>query len=142
MAQFPRIGRQVSRLAGFRFFEGLSPAALRSAEAMVTELRLPAGRSLCEEGALGHEAFFIIEGAAVVIRDGRGVATLGPGDVVGEGALLGNGHRSATVRTTEPMIALVMNVREFLSLLELPGVGEEIRRVAAARTPKYGASAA
>lgn len=121
------------RLADFDLFRSLSSAALSRAESLLTEVRIPAGRLLCEQGDVGREAFFIRSGSAVVIRDGYGVATVDPGDVVGEGALLGDGRRSATVRTTEPVTALVMNVREFLSLLELPGVGEQVREIAERR---------
>lgn len=137
MSRTSHSGKPRSRLAGFPFFHGLSSAALSRAEALVTELELPVGRVICEQGALGREAFFILRGAAVVIRDGAGVATLGPGDVVGEGALLGDGRRSATVRVTEPMTTLVMNAREFLTLMQLPGVGEEISRVAEERRATY-----
>lgn len=126
--------RAVPRLCDFPTFRHLRPEAVRRAQSLVTEIHLPAGHLLCEEGHLGREAFFITRGSAVVIRDGRGIAMLGPGDVVGEGALLGDGRRSATVRVTEPVTALVMNVREFLSLLDLPGVGEQIRHTAALRT--------
>ena len=39
---------------------------------------------LAREGVPGHECFIIIEGQAKVERNGEQVATIGPGDVVGE----------------------------------------------------------
>jgi CRP-like cAMP-binding protein len=69
----------------------------------------------------------LVSGTVEVTRDGVTVAELGPGDVVGEGALLGDGRRNATVTATTPVTALVMSTREFASMLALPGVDATIR---------------
>ena len=52
---------------------------------------------LCEEGTVGREFFFIVDGTAAVRRNGRKVATLGPGQYFGELSLLDRKPRSATV---------------------------------------------
>jgi CRP-like cAMP-binding protein len=88
------------------------------------------GDVLCEEGHRGREAFIIVEGSAVVSRGEEIVATVGPGDLVGELALLGDGLRTASVTAIEPVRAYVMSSQEFNSVLALPGVAEAIRRVA------------
>lgn len=128
--------RSASPLAGLPVFAGLSDRALTQADSLLTRVDLPAGAVLCDEGKIAHEAFLILEGEAEVVRDGAVIATVGRGAVVGEVALLGaDRRRTATVRATTPVIAMVMTPREFDSLRELPGVDEEIQRIAASRQP-------
>jgi len=63
----------------------------------------------------------------LAVRNGQPVAEVGRGDVVGESALLGDHYRNATVTATTEVAALVMSVREFNTLMELPGVAGRIR---------------
>lgn len=111
----------------------LPSRALKRAASLMTPISFPAGKVLCREGAVGLEAFLLVSGSASVTRDGELLAKLGPGDLVGEGALIGSGYRNATVVTDEPVTALVMSRREFSSLRALPGVAGAIDKVAAAR---------
>jgi CRP-like cAMP-binding protein len=77
------------------------------------------------EGDSGNEMFVIASGSVVVERNGREVARLGQGDVVGEGAILSEGPRTATVTTAEPSTLFVLGHREFHSLL---ATSAEVRR--------------
>ena len=98
------------------------------------EVDAKAGRTLVEEGHLGHEFFLILEGTAKVIRDGNEVAELGPGQYFGELSLLDKGPRSATVVAATDMKLLVLGQREFLGVLdEVPGLAYKILRIMAAR---------
>lgn len=85
----------------------------------LTEHRAAAGDVLVEEGRTGRELIVVVEGEATVHRHGREVARVGPGDVVGEVALLDQGPRTATVVAATPVLALVCTVREFTTLVEL-----------------------
>jgi len=116
-----------SDLRDLPVFARLSRRGRAVAESLTTPVSFPAGRVLCREGELGREAFVLVSGTAVVTRAGAVVAEVGPGDVVGEGALLGDGWRNATVTAATPVTALVMSTREFSSLLTLPGVNETVR---------------
>jgi CRP-like cAMP-binding protein len=69
----------------------------------------------------------------VVSRGDEVLATVGPGDLVGELALLGDGRRTASVTAIEPVRAYVMSAQEFNSVLHLPGVDGQIRDIAATR---------
>jgi CRP-like cAMP-binding protein len=112
-------------------FATLPRRARALANTLVTPVTFADGDVLCEEGHVGREAFVIVSGAAVVSRGDEVLAMVGPGDVVGELALLGDGRRTASVTATEPVEALVMSAQEFHSVLALPGVDEAIRRIAA-----------
>ena len=64
--------------------------------------RLQAGRTLVEQGQRGDELFLLFDGVLRVEIDGRPVAEVGPGAIVGEMALLHQGRRMATLRAVTP----------------------------------------
>jgi hypothetical protein len=62
--------------------------------------RLPAGARLITQGEEGSEVYLVLDGIFAVEVDGRTVAELGPGAVVGERAALEGGRRTATLTAT------------------------------------------
>jgi CRP-like cAMP-binding protein len=64
--------------------------------------RLQAGQTLVEQGEPGDELFFLFDGVLRVEADGRPVAQVGPGAILGEMALLHQGRRVATLRAVTP----------------------------------------
>jgi CRP/FNR family cyclic AMP-dependent transcriptional regulator len=105
-------------LRGVSLFGTLSDSELAAVERLADTVDVPAGQVLMRQGASGGEMFVIASGSVVVDRDGREVATLGPGSVVGEMALISEGPRTATVTTTEPSTLFVLAHREFHSLMD------------------------
>ena len=105
-------------LRAVSLFETLSDRELAAIEQLVDTVDVPAGHVLMRQGASGGEMFVIARGGVVVDRNGSEVATLGPGSVVGEMALLSEGPRTATVTTTEPSTLFVLAHREFHSLMD------------------------
>ena len=99
-------------------FSACSGGQLRTIRKAIEEVTVPAGRVLCEEGTLGREFFFIVDGTASVRRNGRKVATLTPGKYFGELSLLDRKPRSATVVSETPMTLLVLEQRRFNGLLD------------------------
>jgi Cyclic nucleotide-binding domain len=59
-----------------------------------------AGTELIRQGEAGTQVYLILDGMFVVEVDGREVAEIGPGAVVGERAALASGVRTATLRAT------------------------------------------
>jgi len=110
-------------------FQGCSKQELAEVAALADEIDLPAGRTLTTEGASGKEFVVLIEGTAEVRHDGELVNELGPGDFLGEIALVTGQPRTATVTTRSPSKLLVMNAQAFRSLLA--GAPELKRRVVA-----------
>jgi CRP-like cAMP-binding protein len=115
-------------------FAALPKRALALADSLVTPVTFDDGDVMVSEGHFGRQAFIIVSGTAVVSRGDETLATVGPGDLVGELALLGDGRRTASVTAIEAVRAYVMSAQEFASILALPGVEDEIRRIAAERS--------
>jgi hypothetical protein len=65
--------------------------------------RLPAGAVLTEQGTPGDELFLLLDGVVEIEVDGRRLAEVGPGAVLGERAVLEGGRRTATVTATTPV---------------------------------------
>ena len=72
---------------------------------------VPAGRKLMTEGERGYESAVVISGELTVSKDGEHVATLGPGDVVGELSLLDHAPRTADVDAATEVELLVFSNR-------------------------------
>lgn len=79
---------------------------------------VPAGTVVVRQGEPAHAFFVLVEGAAVVERDGLPIACLGPGAIFGELALLTYTRRTATVTTTAPSRLEVVPVRTFRRLVD------------------------
>jgi hypothetical protein len=80
-------------------FAALPPAQLEQlASALLHPPPLADGTPLFRQGDVGDRCYLVVEGAVLVERDGRLLATLGPGDIVGEIALLRDIPRTATAR--------------------------------------------
>lgn len=113
MAKDPR----VDRLRKIPLFEACNEKQLEFIATRVEEVDVPAGKTLTEKGRSGGEFFVIISGTAEVRRGSGAPASLGPGDYFGEIALLDNGPRTATVKTTSAMRCLVLSPRQFQDVL-------------------------
>jgi CRP-like cAMP-binding protein len=85
------------------------------------------GETLMQEGQVGREFFIIVAGSVRVTRHGRKLADLGPGDWIGEIALISNVPRTATVVATSPLHALVLTRPEFSGLMyDVPSIAEKV----------------
>ncbi|HTR71023.1 MAG TPA: cyclic nucleotide-binding domain-containing protein [Mycobacteriales bacterium] len=115
-------------------FANLHKKELEQADSLLTPVTFKAGDMLCVEGNFGLQVFIMITGTAKVTKHGEDIATVGPGDLVGEMALLDMSERSASVTALEPVTALVASAHEFASLRRIPGVDAAIRAIAASRS--------
>ena len=85
-------------------FSGLSQRQLRQLAKDFSERRVPVSALLAKQGEMSGAAFFVIaEGEAAVIVDGTRIGTVGPGDHVGELAMISQRERVATVEALTPM---------------------------------------
>jgi len=118
---------KIARLEEVALLEACSHKQLR-AVARITEVReLPAGSTLARAGEPGNEFFLIVDGSARVDVSARKRSRLGPGDYFGEMSLLDGGPRSASVVAETPVRLLVINRRDFTTLLrEAPGLTQNL----------------
>lgn len=104
-------------------FNGVDEDELEQLAAL-TELRVyPSGHVLCREGAYEDVFYILAEGGAAISKamgDEEGERVLrmaGPGDLIGEMALIQNAPRSATVRATSECTVLELDKGDFETML-------------------------
>ncbi|MFM7818730.1 MAG: cyclic nucleotide-binding domain-containing protein [Verrucomicrobiota bacterium] len=87
----------------------------------VTEVRVPSGRTVFRQGDAGDALYLVVSGGAEVFLEQDGerkrVASLGPGDSLGEMALLSGESRNATVEAVETLELLRMGREDFVEFL-------------------------
>ncbi|MEO0495120.1 MAG: cyclic nucleotide-binding domain-containing protein [Actinomycetota bacterium] len=108
----------VERLANIELFSELTSKEIKKVASYMTTIDVREGRDLTVQGTVGREFMIIAEGEATVRRNGRLVATLGPGDFFGELAVIAGVPRTATVTAESAMVIEALNRREFSSLLD------------------------
>lgn len=104
------------------WFEDLDQRSLDAIANAAVEQSYEPGQLIMRQGDTGVGAFIIRTGKVEVVQEKDGtetrLATLGPGDVVGEMALLDEFPRSASVRAIEPTSALGIQRWHFKGILE------------------------
>jgi CRP-like cAMP-binding protein len=117
----------IENLRKVPLFSGCSTKELERIARSGDELAMPAGTQLAEQGGTGREAFVVLTGSVGVRRNGRKVASLGPGSIVGELSLLDHGPRTATVTTETDATVLVIDQRHFAGVIDtVPSVAHKL----------------
>jgi CRP/FNR family cyclic AMP-dependent transcriptional regulator len=124
----------LDHLRNVPLFNSCSTKELQTIAKATDELTVPAGHVLIDQGQMGREAFIIVDGSATVKRNGKKVATLGPGSVVGELSLLDHGPRTARVDCETDCTLFVISQRHFLAVLdEVPALAHKLLAALAGR---------
>ena len=116
MALLRRRDPDVALLRDFSLFAGSSKALAERAIKDGQKVILPDGRSVITEEQPGGAAYLVLDGRVRISRDGREIATLGPGQLVGEVGLLSHRLRNATVTCVGPTTLLRWNWETFATL--------------------------
>lgn len=129
-----RHDEKIGHLQKIPLFAHLSKKELRFLAQMTSETTVKQGSTVVKQGESGQEAMIVEDGTADVIRDGEKVDDLGPGDFFGEMSLINQMPRNADVVATSDMDLLVMDAREFSSVLsEYPEVAAKILKTVVER---------
>ncbi|MDD2922192.1 MAG: cyclic nucleotide-binding domain-containing protein [Anaerolineales bacterium] len=123
-----------SQLKKIAIFSGLSNDALADLAEKASARKIAKGEALIQKGEIGNSLFLIYKGwFKIVTVDSKGDELIlnkcGPGEAIGEMALLDQGPRSATVIALEDADALELTRDVFKDILDQhPDVSLEIIR--------------
>jgi CRP-like cAMP-binding protein len=115
--------RRRELLAGTPLFSAASPELLTELAERVSTVRLAPHESLFLKGDPGERLYVVISGmirVGTMSPEGREVSygVLGPGDLLGEIAVLDGGERSADAKALEESQLLALERRDVLSVLD------------------------
>ena len=134
-----RSDAKMTLLRNVPLFAECTKGELRKLAAIADELDIREGTVLTREGRTGREFFVLVDGTVRVTKNNRKLADLGPGDWLGEIALLTKVPRTATATATSPIIALVIVDRDFRRVVnQIPSIAMKMLGSVAerlARTP-------
>ena len=116
--------QQIDLLKAVPLFSGCSQSDLRAIAQLGTPVSVERGELLTAQGSVGREFFLVLSGIASCRVGKREIAEFTTGGYFGELALLHGGIRTADVVAETDMELLVLDAREFRSMLmTTPGIG-------------------
>jgi CRP-like cAMP-binding protein len=107
---------RVALLRRVGLFAETPDRALAGVAQVVSEVEVAAGATVMQEGAVEDWLYVVVDGELEVVRADRR-ATIGPGGVVGELAVLDPMPRSATVRAVTDCLLFKLDKADFDEVL-------------------------
>lgn len=132
------------KLSRFEFFAGLPDAVLEKISSLMTLRELAAGDTLFLQSDPGAEAFLVLSGGIRIERinekgDRMLLNILGPGEFMGETALLTGNPRMASAVAQEDSLLCVLKAAQFQDMLALhPEMNSRLMRVISSRLTNTG----
>ena len=129
----PELPSEVAALRRIKFFEELTDADLSRLARIGQRRSYAAGDAIVEKDS-DRGGFFVLLSGEAEVEAGGTFHVLSSGDFFGETALLAGSRRTATVRATEPVQAMVFDPIYFRPfLIENPSVAVTLLEVLADR---------
>lgn len=123
-----------SKLQKLNRLDALNDADLATVVRAGRYVTLPADWSVIWERTPADKAYLIIDGEVSVRRRGTEIARLGPGDVIGEIAIVNHKLRTASVVSLTPLEVIHFTREALEELLDsVPAFGEALRGTTADR---------
>jgi CRP-like cAMP-binding protein len=110
-------GPQLALLRSIPMFQLLPPPVLERLSWELVPVEAPAGTQIMREGDVGDRFYVIAEGTVAITSQGRLLAERGPGNYVGEIALLRDVPRTATVSAATDVRLLALEREDFLAAI-------------------------
>jgi CRP-like cAMP-binding protein len=118
----------VSHVAAHPFLQDLPDAELEAVARVASEREFAPQEALTVQGDFGHCVYLVERGTADVSVNGQVVRSIGPGDAIGEIAVLSSGRRTASVVATSPVRAIQLFKRDVWRLeREAPEAARRLR---------------
>ena len=109
--------------------EYLTPTDRTLLSSKSKKLTFPPGQALIREGEPSWAVYIVTAGNARIERNGKLLATLGEGDVIGEMSFLESGSSSATVLADNDLSVELLESTELLKIFEaFPHLGARFYR--------------
>ena len=106
------------RLKKLSLFKGADEKAIEHLASAADEVTVDSGHALIRQGHHHQEMYVLESGSAIVEIDGNKVADIPAGEFVGELSYFNQGAASATVKTAEQSVVLVIPYNRFEQILE------------------------
>jgi CRP/FNR family cyclic AMP-dependent transcriptional regulator len=117
----------VDMLSRNRLFDELTKKDVLALIQSAREVEHREGQMIVVEGHPGVGFHLLLEGSAIVSRNGRKLRTLGPGETFGDIAVIDGGPRSASVKAETRLRTLSLPPWEFKPLLlEYPQIAYKL----------------
>jgi CRP/FNR family transcriptional regulator, cyclic AMP receptor protein len=127
-------GQRTELLAGTPLLAGVDPEGIAMVAQRMVEVDFPKDHVIARQGEVGTGFFLVASGSVRVVRDGKTLATIGPGDFFGELSVLDGRPRVAQVIANEPTTCLALATWDFEAVVkEQPAVALSILRGLAGR---------
>ena len=129
---------KLEQLQRIPLFAGLTRRELSELATLADEVDVGDGQVLTREGESGHEFFIVMAGRVAVEIGGSRVNELGPGEFLGEIALIDGKPRTATTRAVGDTRLLVVGHRAFHQLMaDFPTVQLTVLQALAQRVRRH-----
>jgi CRP-like cAMP-binding protein len=127
------IERKMALLRRLSSFAACDRAALVALARIADEAVVEPGQVVCRQGGLARDCVAVVDGSLGVEIDGVRVATVGPGELVGELGILDGRPRAAAVIADEPTRLMVFTGPWFRTVVhDHARVREAVQNAAAA----------
>ena len=121
-------------LAQVPLFSSCSARDLGKIAKAADRINMVAGTTIITQGTAGKQAFVLLSGSATVKRNGKKIATVQAGAIVGELSLLDRGSRTATVVCDTDCELLVVDARHLFAVIdEVPAMAHKLLAALATR---------
>ena len=118
----------------FKFFDAFSHEEIVRITAAGRRVTLPQGWSPIWEKTGADKAYILLSGTASVRRHGEEIAQLGPGDIMGEAAIVRHSLRTASIVALTPLELIHLTSETVRSLSkEIPSFGTALDQLALER---------
>ena len=117
----------VAHLAEVPLFSHCSKKDLQTLARNTEVMEIPEGARIVSQGEAGNAFYVLLDGSAIVARNGQRVGELLPGDYFGELAILDPAPRNADVVAQTPVTVARLLVTPFRQMLrDVPAMNERL----------------